>query len=226
MRNKTTTPLHHCRALGLALLATILTTTSATAGTPAPDKPVNLKDLKKPSAECARIFGGGLVDPDTTVSHRYVLLLVFTNRKTSEEAGIILFHADKPASDGTRNTSGCVADPESKANSTTARTGIVVEGDCPTDCTSPKTPPSVATLVENPDPLYNSGFNWGIFNVPKYGTKNANIAVWQIHVKNVVHARKILDGLEDGNGLSDMAGYLGHLVIGYRPMPDNKKKSH
>jgi hypothetical protein len=69
------------------------------------------------------------------------------------------------------------------------------------------------------DPLKALGdqIHWGIFFAEPNGQNSSDVRVWQIRVKGGKHAQEILDQLEKTNGLSHMTGYVGHLLIGYRP---------
>jgi hypothetical protein len=42
--------------------------------------------------------------------------------------------------------------------------------------------------------------------------------VWQVQTKNAVHAARILNGL--AAKLGNTKGYMGHLLIGHRPLLD------
>jgi hypothetical protein len=116
------------------------------------------------------------------------------------------------------------------------------KGGCPDDCTS-QLPDGTYAFRRNsgspnpgPDPLGKNGMYWGIMfgnSDSRPGCENdvkptdgsqpiwchdSAVRVWQIRVRNVQHAQKILGTLES-MGLTlkgKYPGYLGHLVIGYR----------
>jgi hypothetical protein len=183
-----------------------------------------------PSKRCQDMFPGGLGVPKTTVKHTYVVLFVFDNTADSESAGQALFYADPPPKDPTtpRTTVGCVADPDPLTGANGKLWGIEVKGGCPTDCTGPGLFTAITALLKkdskNPpvdDPLNLIGGNthWGIFSAPLDGGAPASdVRVWQVQTKNAVHAARILNGL--AAKLGKTKGYMGHLLIGHRPLLD------
>jgi hypothetical protein len=215
--------------LCLGLLGAVLAGVTAIAGAQPP--PVDHYPTGVPGMDgteyCKKTFPNGLRVPDRSEStldpgspHQYVLLLVFKTKRAGENAGVILFHADRPLSNHHRTTVGCVADPADDGKLASTGKGITVQGDCPTDCTLHN--PLYSKLKvdqDRPDPLGDEGTNWGIFSGPMWDKKNANIAVWQIRVTDAHHAHQILDELDRHSELSHRPGFLGHLLIGYRPDP-------
>jgi hypothetical protein len=189
-------------------------------------------DSNSPSAACHTLFPGGLGVPVTTVPpHEYILLFVFDNDPDSEGAGKTVFHADpKNSPDSPRKTVGCLADPDptTDAKGTALKGwGIEVKGGCPTDCTGPHLFDLIKGLAnkksqtpQDADPLTQVGDgskHWGIFLAPSGTGETSAVKVWQVRVKDANHARRVLNSL---SGLNGMNGYLGHMLIGHRPIID------
>ena len=232
MRSQTTTHLYYCRILCLALLGAVLTGITAVAGAQAPGGPMPGQyeddgDHTPASKVCKGLFDGvGVPKLGHANKHRYVLLLVFTDAASSDAAGMHIFHADhRGPNDPPRGTVGCIKDPLLKYNARAGGLGwgLRVQGDCPTDCTSPKME-GLITRGHHPgieeDPLKATpNLNWGIFSVHHYEATNIKVRVWQIRVADAVHAENVLNQLETSEDypLSKQGGYLGHLMIGYWP---------
>jgi hypothetical protein len=218
--------------LSLALLAAILIVQQASAqGTNnVPKQYYQDDDSMSPSAACKTLFPGGLGVPTSTVlPHEYVLLFVFDNDTDSEIAGKNVFHADPKIAGSLRNTVGCIADPD-PATDTSGKVlnnwGIEVKGGCPTDCTGPHLFNLTKDLSHKnpkvtpvPDPLkeLSGNIHWGIFLLPLDNDATSDVKVWQVRAKDALHAGRILSSLGNLNG---MKGYLGHLLIGHRPIID------
>jgi hypothetical protein len=216
--------------LSLALLAAILIGQQASAQATVPKDYYQDGDSNSPSAACKIRFPGGLGVPSSlVVPHEYVLLFVFDNDTDSEDAGQKVFHADPKVNGSPRTTVGCVADPDPTTDASGNALkgwGIEVKGGCPTDCTGPhllslftglsnKTP----NVTIDPDPLKDLGANiqWGIFLLPSNNGATNKVKVWQVRVKDATHADRILSNL---NNFTSSTGYLGHLLIGHRPIID------
>ncbi|GEM_PF-4685523 len=215
--------------LSLALLAALIGQQAGAQSTSGmPTEYYQDKDPVPPSAACKALFPSGLGVPMSTVlPHEYVLLFVFDNDTDSEAAGKMIFHADPKTAGSLRNSVGCIADPD-PATAASGKTlngwGIEIKGGCPTDCTGPH----LSTLIkglerqkfpQDPDPLQEFGgiIQWGIFLAPLDSSATSAVKVWQVRVKDATHAARILTSL---NNLSGMTGYLGHLLIGHRPIID------
>ena len=202
MRSQTTTHFYYCRMLCLALLGAVLAGVTAIAGAQAPGSPMPGKyeddgDHTPASTACKGLFDGvGVPKLDRYNMHRYVLLFVFTDADSSNAAGKKLFNADDQKQDGSpRGTVGCIKDPLIKYNARAGGLGwgLRVQGDCPTDCTSPKMEALIARGhhpgIEK-DPLKATPpLHWGIFSVHPYEDKNLKVRVWQIRVADAAHAK-------------------------------------
>jgi len=125
--------------------------------------------------------------------------------------------------------------------------GMVVLGGCPSDCTGPgifstlvaeevKTNAGSVTIdrkiSKDPDPLVDmkKGTNWGIMfagndDAPIPAGRDTpvppGVMVWQIRVKDALHAGRILKYLCENRGLIGKPGYVGHVMIGYKPATEN-----
>ncbi len=115
--------------------------------------------------------------------------------------------------------------------------GLVVQGGCPSDCTGPglqSTQHAVkpikgktATVLDrknnkDPDPLIDldNSPNWGIMFAGDDDASAPGALVWQIRVKDALHAGRILKYLA-AQGLTGYSGYVGHIMIGYKPANDD-----
>jgi hypothetical protein len=221
--------------LGLALLAAILIGQQASSqgAVKVPREYYQDDDSKLPSTVCNAMYPspGGLGVPSSTVlPHEYILLFVFDNDPDSENAGKLVFHADPKTNGSLRTTVGCIADPDPTTDASGNALkgwGIEVKGGCPTDCTGPHLLDLITGLSnKNPkvspsaDPLTqigNGSMHWGIFLAPLDNSESSAVKVWQVRAKDALHAGRILSSL---NNLSGMKGYLGHLLIGHRPIID------
>jgi hypothetical protein len=167
--------------------------------------------------------------------HEYILLFVFDNDADSENAGKIVFHADPKTNGSLRTTVGCIADPDPTTDvsgNALKGWGMEVKGGCPTDCTGPHLLDLITGLSnKNPniapasDPLTQLGsgnVHWGIFLAPLDNGATSAVKVWQVRAKDALHAGRILSSL---NNLSGVQGYLGHLLIGHRPIIDKAQQA-
>lgn len=221
--------------LGLALLAAMLIGQQAWAqgAVNVPREYYQDEDSKLPSAVCSKMYPspGGIGVPSSKVlPHEYILLFVFDNDSDSENAGKIVFHADPKTNGSLRTTVGCIADPDPTTNASGNALkgwGIEVKGGCPTDCTGPHLLDLITGLstkqprvTPSSDPLTELGdgnVHWGIFLAPLDNGATSAVKVWQVRAKDALHAGRILSSLSKLNG---MTGYLGHLLIGHRPIID------
>jgi hypothetical protein len=243
-----TRPTFHLK-LDLFLAAAMLcgVTAQARAVADMPDEYYADSSGALPSAWCAKNYPSHLVLPRSRVRHTYLLLLVFSNKQDSQAAGQSLFHADPapaaPMMSCTDDPDHATTDPATTAHAAAAapwQWALIVKGGCPTDCTNNAAPgvisldkthkkiaPVGPVTAVDPDPLLTVSHHqhWGIFAI---GSFPASEQVWQIQVKDAVHASNILAALEkkglalpvagSGNKVaSGMAGYLGHMLIGYQP---------
>jgi hypothetical protein len=165
---------------------------------------------------------------DPASVNRYALLLFFDKSVNLDD----VFSLTKPGG------YGCIHDPDTDTAAGIHGNGIIiVQGSCPTDCTSKS---KVAdTTIKLGDPLtqltpkfgtykeHDPGTTarWGIFFAdPKGGAEAANsdsdttFTVWQILAKDSCHAGNILNWLKTNNSdVFSKPGYLGQIMIGYMP---------
>jgi hypothetical protein len=178
------------------------------------------------------------------VANQYVLLLFF-NTSVSGEVDAV-FHT-QPSMSPTGQTQprydGCWTDPGvAAANVAAAPVVLRVQGGCPTDCVKPsaagqtvksKSNKSSAVLPRSSypgDPLSNLDptYMWGLFFADPAGGDNASnddktkFAVWQIFVQDSLQAGRVINDLYTNTAskaLFSSSGYLGHIMIGFKPPP-------
>jgi len=214
--------------VGIALTAALLVSESKAAPSTAPPYTYEVEpDNLNKSIGCQK-FSDGIVVPVSNVKpNHYVLLLVFDNQDDAAAAGKALFNVDLTEF---QTTFGCMVDPAMSSpvglSSPTPgiKVGIKVQGGCPTDCVGPGLE-KARILYSGPDPLKDvppaAGpdgpvkMHWGIFFGDQEHTGNSPVRVWQIRVANAEHAKLILQTMAPG--LSKAPGYMGNLLIGYRP---------
>jgi hypothetical protein len=168
-----------------------------------------------------------LPDPMPSTGHVYVLLLIFNSDAEAGAAGPILFHANAP--DENPKTWSCVEDPTDRDSVKGIPYGLVAKGGCPTDCAllasefqSLYMQRSRKQKLQNDplDPLEDMPGKpgWAIFSAGDIDAtcEHPGARVWQIRAANAVHAAAILAALKE-KGLTTTPGYIGHLVIGYKP---------
>jgi hypothetical protein len=112
--------------------------------------------------------------------------------------------------------------------------GMVILGGCPSDCTGPGLYSTIATkefkkgggnvtvdrkISKDPDPLMdmNPGTHWGLMFAADDDWQAPGVMVWQIRAKDALHAGRIMKYLCETKALTDKKGYIGHLMIGYKP---------
>jgi hypothetical protein len=169
-------------------------------------------------------------DTEQTGGNQYLLLLFFEN--SAAPAVNTLLNTTPVAG---VNVDGCWPNPDyegdkGKANDPPAL--LRVQGSCPTDCvTPPKLEVTTRANTSGPyhDPLreINGNPGWGLFFADRKGTSDTSnddpdtdFVVWQILVADAGHAGRVLKSLEGSapSLFTTRGGYLGHLMIGYRPI--------
>jgi hypothetical protein len=185
-----------------------------------------------PSPDCTKKFGDNIYLPTPTSKrgHAYVLLLIFKNEETANTAGHKLFYAPEHP-DPNNPTWSCVEDSDyaqSVYGESVKTWGLVAKGGCPTDCAAidqgmlnalyavqSARAREPQTGDREKDPLgYMKGCpHWAILSTEADNPMEAH--VWQIRAADAVHAKAIFASLHDRLVATD--GYMGHVVIGYRP---------
>jgi hypothetical protein len=227
--------LRHIGMLGIALTASVLLAGgSKAASTPAPPYKYEVEDdVLTMSNGCQKFQGGVVVPVSTVLPHKYILLLVFDSESHATTAGTALFNVGATEF---LTSFGCMVDPAmTRAGVPIPSQGLKVKGGCPTDCLTPgmqvralnSTP---RALNASPDPLSDiqpaqgaggktTKMHWGIFFGDPEHQDKSNIRVWQIRVANASHAQQILKAMDaDLSNQSKVPGYMGNLLIGYRPV--------
>jgi len=157
----------------------------------------------------------------TNTQHQYVLLLTFDNVAHSQFAGKKLFGAD---ADPNAKTAACLQDPDMPVTTKAGELGygLKIKGGCPSDCVEPalegqKRSRKLDDSLADPMTQYTGNTHWGLYFVDG-NELESSVRVWQIRVKDGKHAKELYNILTNA-GLLQMPGYLGHLLVGYRPKP-------
>jgi hypothetical protein len=221
--------LRYLSMLGIALTVALLASESKAASSTAPPYSYEPEaDVLTMSNGCGKFPGGVVVPLSNVQPHKYVLLLVFNSETHARTAGTALFSVETSEF---KTKFGCMVDPAMTipAGAAIPNQGLKVKGGCPSDCLGPGMERALDSV---PDPLEKlhpvpgpdgkpQEMHWGIFFGDPEHPKKSRVRVWQIRVANAAHAKQILEAMDaDLSNKSKAPGYMGNLLIGYRPVVD------